>query len=200
MNIISITTAVDYADYLGFCLQSLARVVQGAVVVTAQHDPAINLALRFGATPLVFNGWHADGALFNKAAAIRYAQEMVHAAFPDSWYLLIDADIIMEQGARQIIEENAKVENALYSARRVDFHSKADLQKQKPTLTYGGIFSGCWQLYRRHMLYPEWSRSAEKCDLDFAKKFTSARVLPMVVGHLGQEGVNWEGRRSPMWA
>jgi hypothetical protein len=199
MNIIAITTSVNYSDYLRFCLESLAHVVDGVVVVTDQHDSAIDMAERFAATPLVFDAWHKDGAKFNKAGAIRYAQEKIYAAHPDAWYLVIDADIVMEQSARQVIEEHATDEAALYSARRVDFHTQAELRAGTPTKTYGGMFAGCWQLYRRHVLYPEWSRSAEGCDLSFAAQFASARVLPMVVGHCGKEAVNWEGRCSPMW-
>jgi hypothetical protein len=199
MNIIAITASVNYSDYLGFCLNSLAHVVDSAVVVTDQHDSAIEVARKYGAASLVYDGWQKNGAKFNKAGAIRYAQEKIHATYPDAWYLVIDADIVMEQKTRQVIEEHVTDEASLYSTRRIEFHTQAELRSGKPTKTYGGMFVGCWQLYRRHVLYPEWSRSAEGCDLAFAAQFASARVLPMVVGHCGKEAVNWEGRCSPMW-
>ena len=199
MNLIAITVSVNYTDYLWWCLNSLAHVVDSAVVVTEANDSAIAVAEKYNSTSLVYDEWQANGAVFNKAGAIRYAQEKIHAAYPDAWYLIIDADIVMERGARETIEAHATDETALYSAKRVDFHTVAELKAGKPTKAHGGIFAGCFQLYRRHVLYPEWSRSAEGCDLSFAAKFASARVLPMTVGHLGVEGINWEGRRSPMW-
>lgn len=199
LNVVAIATSVNYSDYLRFCLASLQYAGIQAYVITEQYDSAIEMAGRFGATAVVFDGWRSGGALFNKAGAIRHAQELVHKDHPDAWYLIVDADIVMERDARQIINEHVSDESAIYSTRRIDFCTQADLLAGKAAKTYGGMFSGFWQLYRRHVLYPEWSRTAEGCDLTFAAQFQSARVLPMVVAHCGKEGVNWEGRRSPMW-
>lgn len=199
MQLIAITSSVNYTDYLVWCLESLAHVVDGVVVVTQQHDSAIGACLRHNATPLVYDGWHDNGAKFNKSGAVRFAQEKIHAAYPDAWYLLIDADIVMQQDARATIEQHATDADTLYSARRVDFHTVEELRAGTPTSVYAAMFAGYWQLYRRHVLYPEWSRSAEACDLEFASQFASCSMLPLVVGHLGREAVNWEGRRSPVW-
>ena len=199
MHLLAITTSVNYSDYLRWCLESLARVVDGVCVVTDVNDSAIALCETFKATPLVYDGWHAGGARFNKAGAIRFAQEKIYAAYPDSWYLLIDADIVMEQDARATIEEHATDAETLYSARRVDFHTLDALKAGEPTSVYGSMFAGYWQLYRRHVLYPEWSRTAESCDLVFASQFASCEMLPLTVGHCGREQINWEGRRSPIW-
>lgn len=198
-KLIAITTSVDYADYLAWCLESLVHVADGICVVTAAHDASVDLCRRTGATSLIYDGWNTSGAAFNKAGAIRFAQQRIHEAYPDAWYLLIDADIVLQEDARAIIEEHATDEAALYSARRVDFHSVAELRAGTPTKTYGSLFAGYFQLYRRHELYPDWSHSAEACDLAFASRFASCAMLPMVVGHLGREQVNWEGRRSPVW-
>lgn len=199
MQLIAITTSVNYTDYLVWCLDSLSKVADGVAVVTEHNDSALALCCRSGATPIVYDGWRTEGAVFNKGGAVRYAQEKVHAAHPDAWYLLIDADVVLPEDARSIIESHATDEEALYSARRVDFHTLADAKAGMPTKVYESIFAGFCQLYRRHVLYPEWSRSAERCDLEFAKQFESCRILPMTVGHLGREQINWEGRRSPVW-
>ena len=199
MQLIAITTSVNYTDYLQWCLESLSRVADGVVVVTERHDSAIGACRQCNAAALIYDGWNDGDASFNKAGAIRHAQEYTHAMHPDAWYLLIDADIVMPENARQIIEEHATDAATLYSARRVDFHTVADLDAGTPTSVYGSIFAGYCQLYRRHALYQEWSRSAERCDLQFAEQFESCQVLPMTVGHLGREQVNWEGRRSPVW-
>ena len=199
MDIYAITTSVNYADYLPHCLHCLAGQVSGVCVVTEANDASVDVAQRFEATPLIYDGWHADGAAFNKAGAVRFAQEHVHAAYPDAWYLLIDADVMVPTNAREIIEQDATNPETLYGARRVDFHSPERLADGKPNKAYASMFAGFFQLYRRHVLYPEWSRTAELCDLSFAKQFASCVVLPMTVGHCGVEAVNWEGRRSPLW-
>ena len=199
MHIVAITTSVNYSDYLQWCLESLGYVVDGAVVVTEANDSAIGKCERFNATPLIYDGWHAGGAKFNKSGAIRFAQECIHAAYPQSWYLLIDADIVMQRDARATIEENATDAETLYSARRLDFHTLAAMKSGEPTSVYGSMFAGYWQLYRQHVLYPAWSRTAEGCDLAFASQFASCSMLPLTVGHCGREQINWEGRRSPVW-
>jgi hypothetical protein len=197
--LISITTSVDYADYLPHCLHCLVGVVDSSCVVTTESDASIDVADRYGATPLIYDGWHDNGAAFNKAGAVRFAQEHLYAAYPDAWYLLIDADTMVPKDAREIIERHATDPDTLYGARRVDFHTPDRLIESRPNKAYASMFAGFFQLYRRHVLYPEWSRSAEACDLAFASQFTSCVVLPMTVGHCGQEAINWEGRRSPLW-
>jgi hypothetical protein len=199
MRIISITTSVNYGDYLPNLLHTLAPVVDSAVVVTAENDASIEIAKRYNATPLVFPGWHDYGASLNKSGAVRAAQEMVYGVEPEAWYLVIDADIVLPDNAREIIERQATDQSALYGASRVDFHTPIAMREGKPTKIYESQFAGFFQLYRRQLLYPKWSRSAEACDLQFATQFTSCVMLPLTVGHCGEEAVNWEGRRSPLW-
>ena len=199
MDIYAITTSVNYADYLPHCLHCLAGQVSGVCVVTEQNDASIAVAEKAEATALIYDGWHADDAAFNKSGAIRFAQEHLYAAYPDAWYLLIDADVMVPTNAREIIEQDATNPETLYGARRVDFHTPERLMDGKPNKAYASMFAGFFQLYRRHVLYPEWSRTAELCDLSFAQQFASCVVLPMTVGHCGVEAVNWEGRRSPLW-
>jgi glycosyltransferase involved in cell wall biosynthesis len=201
MTIVAITTSVNYADYLPQCLHSLAlaSVVDSAIVVTKDHDASLEVAIRYGATPVLFDGWHDRDAVFNKAGAVRFGQQQAYAAEPDAWYLVVDADIVMPKNAREVIERHATDAETLYGASRADFHTHAELKAGTPTKAYAGIFAGFFQLYRQHVLYPEWSHSAEACDLAFAKQFASCVMLPMTVGHCGVERVNWEGRRSPLW-
>jgi len=197
--LIAITTSVDYADYLPHCLHCLLGHTDLTLVVTADSDASIDVAERYMAQPLIYDGWHANGAAFNKSGAVRFAQQLMYADHPDAWYLLIDADTMVPKNCREIVDSNATNPEALYGARRVDFHTPDRLQAMRPTKAYGSMFAGFFQLYRRHVLYPEWSRSAEACDLSFAGQFSTCVMLPITVGHCGQEAVNWEGRRSPLW-
>jgi hypothetical protein len=197
--IVLITTSVNYADYLTFALRAASTVVDRGYVVTTHDDASIGVADEMRAVPLIYDGWQADGAKLNKAGAIRYAQEIVHAKYPDAWYLLLDADCMLQVGSREIIQQNAIDESCLYGARRVDFPTIESLQANRPGSVYGNQFAGYFQLYRRHVLYPHWSHSAEACDHAFAEQFSTASVLPLTVGHLGQPRINWEGRVSAPW-
>ena len=197
--IVLITTSVNYADYLAFSLRAASVVVDHGYVVTAHGDASIGVAQEMNAVPLLYDDWQAAGARFNKSGAIRYAQEIVHDQHPDAWYLLLDADCMPQVGARAIIDEHATDENCLYGARRLEFPTMRSLKANRPEATYSHQFAGYFQLYRRHVLYPKWSYSAEACDEAFAENFSRASVLPLSVGHCGPARVNWEGRVSPAW-
>lgn len=199
MTIVLITASLDYADYLTFALRAASMVVDRGYVVTDHDDASIGVADELKAVPLVYGGWRANGAKFNKAGAVRHAQQIAYAEYPDAWYLLLDADCILQVGAREIIEQHATDDSCLYGARRVEFPDIESLQAGRPNGVYSSQFAGFFQLYRRHVLYPEWSYSAEACDHAFAQQFAASRVLPLTVGHCGQARVNWEGRVSPPW-
>ena len=199
MNVVAITTCVNYSDHLVWLARSLRGWISGLVVVTEQDDAAFEVCRRINATPILFGGWRDRGASFNRAGAIRYAQEIVYASYPDHWYLLVDADCVLPENAAAVIEKEATNQSAIYLARRVDFHTPNDLAAGLPTKTYGGLGAGYFQLYKQHVLYPEWSANAAECDLVFASQFPSAIVLSMTVGHCGEEGRNWCGRTSPLW-
>lgn len=199
MNIIAITTSVDYADHLVWLLRTLRNWVQGVVVVTERGDASVEVCRMTNATPVLFDGWRERGATFNRCGAIRHAQQLVHEAYPDSWYLIVDADIMLLENAPKVIAAHATDESAIYCARRAEFHTVDDLVRGVPNKTYGCIGAGYFQLYKQHLLYPEWSATAEGGDLLFAKQFPSLRMLPLTVGHCGREGVNWGGRCSPLW-
>lgn len=199
MKLIGITTALNYSDYLSVAIGTFTSAFDVLYVVTQFADPACEVASRCGAIVCVYDGWHKDGATFNKAGAIRRAQEHAYRTHPDDWYVLVDADILLPHDARETLIQHATDANALYSARRVDYHTPESLRSLSHDKVYGSAFAGFLQCYKRHCLYPESSHSAEACDLVFASQFSSCRMLPMTVGHLGREAVNWKGRVSPLW-
>jgi len=199
MTIVAIITSVNYADYLRYCLTSLQGNVDHVVIVTEQDDASEALAASCKVTTVIYDGWQADGASFNKAGGVRAGQQVAYELYPDAWYLLLDADIMLPENAREIIERQTLDEDAMYGARRVEFHTVEALQKNIPTRVYGSPFAGFFQLYRKQRLYQNWSASAEACDLSFATQFASCRMLPITVAHCGVECVNWQGRKSPLW-
>lgn len=199
MTIVAIITSVNYADYLRYCLMALNGVADQVLVVTEADDASEAVAGSFHAGTVLFDGWQQDGASFNKSGGVRAGQQVAYERYPDAWYLLIDADIMLPVGAREIIDGGVADPEAVYGARRRDYHTQAELIANTPTSVYASPFAGYFQLYRRHVLYPEWSRSAEGCDLAFAQQFAACRMLPITVAHCGQEAVNWTGRRSPLW-
>lgn len=200
MKLIATTTALNYADYLSASIASVVSEVDCLYVVTEFGDPAVDVASRHGAIPVLYDGWRDGGAGFNKSGAIRHAQSHAYAEHSDAWYLLIDADIVLPAGTRSLIERAATDEAALYCAERDDFHTASSLQARVPDAKHTIAVAGYFQLYRRHLLYAEHSHSAERCDLDFAAKFDRRVILPLAVAHLGKDNVNWRGRTSPQWS
>lgn len=60
---------------------------------------------------------------------------------------------------------------------------------------------GYFQLYFNKLkLYENYSKSCEKCDVNFANLFKEQVMLPNIsVFHLGPNGINWNGRVSAEW-
>lgn len=199
MEIVGITTAVNYDDYLSETIGGLVRETDRMYVVTRFGDRACDVATSAGATAMLFDDWERDGASFNKSGALFHAQKHVHAEHPDSWYLIVDADIVLPVGARGLIESCRINEDAIYGAYRSDFYTPDSVAGWMPDKRHDLPLSGYFQLYKKHLMYPPFSKSAERCDMEFLFQFPERRLLPLTVAHLGRENVNWNGRRSPRW-
>ena len=190
-----ITVCVGYADYLRATLPHTLQWATAVYVVTDKNDPLPGIEGVAGVEILRTDAFSRGGAVFNKSAAVREAQEIVHAAHPDAWILLLDADII----ASPELCHDVTDPSALYSVGRMDYATPADYAagRGSPYHTPG---AGYFQLYfEKSNLYPEHSNDASECDMDFYRTFPRCHIAGGMVSHLGRHTVNWRGRASPRW-
>ena len=189
-----ITVCVGYADYLAATLPHTLQWAAAVYVVTTPDDSLAGLDVD-SVKVLRTDAFSRDGAAFNKAGAIREAQELVHAAHPDAWIALVDADII---AAPDLCHDVADP-RWLYSVARMDYATHEDYAAGRgaPYHTPG---AGYFQLYfEKSKLYPVFSPDASECDMDFMRAFPKCVITGGMVAHLGRHTVNWRGRASPPW-
>ena len=196
--IVGLTVSVDYTDLLRVTMPSIKAAVDHLFVITKEHDDVLDLCRDTDTSTMTYNGWHKDGAKFNKSGAIAAAQEYIHEAYPDAWVAIIDADVVLPPTLKQSTEE-ASDKQALYSLTRVDYHTPQKYRDNQATY-YAFPFSGYCQIYhRKDVRYPAWSHTASHCDCFFRDQFATWIRLPGIAAHLGRDQQNWCGRKSDPW-
>jgi hypothetical protein len=83
--------------------------------------------------------------------------------------------------------------------KRKIYQSNADLKTDK----FSEIQNGCgfFQLYyNKSKMYSDYSQSAAECDVLFQQLFRNEIELKGYCIHLGQNGMDWNGRVSQLWS
>jgi hypothetical protein len=200
VEIASVTVAVDYDGEIAATLPHMRAQADYVYVVTKPGATRTHeIASANGCSVLITDEWHARGARFNKAGAVRLGQLYAQRAHPSAWQLIVDADIVLPTNVRDIVSMLPEEDDFIYVARRLDYHDDVAVEKGCPSREYPPIPAGFFQLHKTDRLYAEWSYSAERCDIDFAHLFPAVRMLPIVCHHLGVEAKNWKGRVTPEW-
>ncbi len=197
MRPVVITTCVQYADLLTVTLPYTVQFAKKVYVVTTPEDPVD--VLHDSVEIVRTQAFKDRGASFNKAAALRETQQMVHARHPRDWIVLLDADIVAspEQFATMDAVQDG---SGVYLARRIDYLTPEDFRERRG-VTYGVVGAGYFQMYYdKTKLYPAYSEDASDCDMHFFALFGDRySFVPGTVAHLGAHTVNWKGRASPEW-
>lgn len=208
MQIVGVCVCVDYADFLAETLPRSAAALDRVYVVTcASDEETIALCSQHASAVevLLSEDLHKDNAAFNKAALVRAGQCIAHERHPDAWVIVLDADILLPEDFRGLVEAAGAEEDptALYGCQRHDFHSREELAADTPSLKFPEKFSHCgyFQMYHdKSKLYPESSHNCGACDEQFASAFPVKKLLPKLnVSHMGLNSKNWNGRTTPRW-
>lgn len=166
------------------------------------------------------NVFSQDGAMFNKAGALRFLQETVVRAcnatrggLDNALLLVIDADILLPRGFPQLVVAGVAAARANESAggprftslllgmSRISYASPRDaeagVEAPCPPPHRGGCeaFLGYFQMYsaKSEVRYERWSSSAGLSDNLFSVSFKYRSMLPDNVVHLGVAGGDWTG-------
>jgi hypothetical protein len=203
-NIVPIVVCVNYDDVIALTLERNRMFFKHYVVVTTNEDhKTIEVCRKYDVT-LIVSGKLYDNAKFNKSGLVNQAQKQVHRDFPDSWVLLLDADIALPPTFEDLVDPAKLDKSTLYSMHRLDFHTYDDYVSGANPVTYGGqTFMGYFQLYfNKSLYYPEHSYDCSYCDDVFMKYFGQNKAVlseDTRVSHLGIQDVNWGGRVTPRW-
>lgn len=196
---IAITISTNYDDILQYILPQNQKFFDKWIIVTHKDDKkTIDLIDKFNFknVELLFFDFYADGKIFNKGGAIKFAQKTIPSSNIGD-VLLLDSDILLPDNFNDIIKNIDTKNDVLYGVRkRLDFHSYANLMSGKQDHSYIGNFHGFFQLYKFNpsYLYND-SINCSQCDLDFANLFETKQIIKdLLVKHLGKNAVNWDKR------
>lgn len=206
----TLTTSVNYADYLAETLPFTKARTDRVIVITAPQDLAtIQLAAENGADVFETDAFFRNGAVFAKGSAINAALQHYKAELTDSWILHIDADIILPQR----LELNRLNPSILYGAQRrlivgkdsLEFykkHGQARLMARGRTITRPIGFFQLWH-GSNWRDYPTLSDNASWDDMEFIKLFEQYKFLSSVyhlqTSDLKRRG-NWNGRTTRLFS
>lgn len=202
-NTISITVCVNFADKLSQTLDFNAQFLKKLYVVTDPEDKdTINLCSTHKNVEVLFcQDAHKNGAKFNKSGLIKYAQVKITPNHREDWIMIIDADTILPPNfwTETINLQPQFTENSVYLMKRKIYLSNMDLSNDK----YSEIQNGCgfFQLYyNKNKMYADFSETAGVCDSLFQQLFRNQTTLNGFCIHLGQNGLDWNGRISEKWS
>lgn len=210
MNLKAITVCVNYADLLAKSLERWHTQTDRLVVVTAPKDHATRvLCDKHNVETFVTDLFYANGARFNKGAALSQAAITTGLRRYGEWMLTFDSDIIPPPDWRKRLNESKLVPGILYGAYRYWQPENVrqpvvDLAKKMPQSWVIGFFSLFHVRDPRLPVGPlfdcHWPH-AGNYDTTFARRWPPDRQrilneLPMI--HLGEERSNWAGRGNKL--
>lgn len=209
MKIVAITVCVNYADYLAVTLKNNSALVDVVYVITTPEDMDTKEVCKeySNVTMIEYADLNLNGAVFNKSGMVHTVQQEAHDKHPESWVVLLDADVVLPSNFREIAEAECTDKESLYGMARVDYACQADLDNKRNgrKFTWGlqeKVFAGYFQMYfDKSKLYEDWSKDCSSCDIGFANQFgTKAILLSGEVSHTGPTQRNWQGRVTPQWS
>jgi len=199
--IIAITVSTNYSDLIPFVLEANDKYFYHWYWITDEKDTAtISLLSESKKNTMLFYNFKNNGRTFDKGGALRMAQELAHAQYPNSWYAIIDSDIALYPEFANLNTEQLDP-NTVYGIRyRHVFHTQEEYKKNTPTSVnhHENFPIGFFQLYKKHHLYKS-ANNAGKCDCNFRDNYQQKGLLDqfniLACSHLGPIDSYWNGNR-----
>ena len=201
-NTISITVCVDFADKLRYAIELNSILLKKMYIVTDPNDKeTIELCKGYSnVETLLCPDAHKNGAKFNKSGLLKFAQVKITPNHREDWIIIIDADTLLPHNfwSESVQQQQRFTNDSIYLLKRKIYASNENLQN--------GIFSemqiGCgfFQLYyNKSKMYSDFSETAGVCDMLFQELFRNQIVLNGFCNHMGDKGLDWNGRISEKW-
>ena len=199
-SLIGICVSYNYFDTLQFMLPVNYLHFEKIYLITQRDDlETIEFCKQFANVQVLFYNFKNNGKKFDKFGALNMAQQIAYTAYPDSWYLLIDSDVLLPNNFIDILcSENLQAECIYGSIRNNVFKSSELLNKfalnnwknNPPSIL------GCFQLYKKTNIYHRDCADAGYGDYYFGHDNFNmfCNLDNLMCFHLGQSGVNWRGK------
>ena len=212
MSLIGICVSYKYFDSFKFMLPINYRHFEKIYLLTQEDDiETIEFCKQFNNVIVLFYNFKNNGKKFDKFGALNYAQQKVYNNHPNSWYLIIDSDIILPNNFIDILTRENLNENCIYGAIRSNVLKSSELLNKKNVINenidwkYNNILClkntppsilGCFQLYKKKVFCRDDFINAGKGDYHFGYDNFNifCNLENILYFHLGKTGVNWNGK------
>jgi hypothetical protein len=214
-SLIGICVSYHYLDTLQFMLPVNYLHFEKILLITQEDDiETIEFCKKFENVIVLLYNFTNNNKKFDKFGALNYAQKMAYTYYPDSWYLIIDSDIILPNNIIDVLNNEKLNTECIYGAMRInalkssELLDKSDLLNNKKLINFiynNILFSknhppcilGCFQLYKKKNIYHRGNiQSCEWGDYHFAHDhftlFCNIENISYI--HLGPSCKNWNGK------
>ena len=202
-DIVPVIICENYSDYLDCTLQQNRSFFKNYHVITTEADTETQeVCKKHGVSCELFEPIPGKFK-FNKAGMLRQLQLKVHELYPESWILILDADIALPDDFCTLWETHHPNLNKsnVYGMKRIDYWTHNEYKLRGAGRPYAKC-AGYFQLYfDKTKLYDKTSNDATMCDMRFQQGFCTQCVFAEKhsVMHLGRDRVNHQGRVSKPW-
>ena len=133
-----ITVCIDYSDFLDVALQENLHHFDQFVVVTSFGDSATHdVCERHGVICVQTDLCYESGSAFNKGLAINLG--LAHLRH-EGWLIHLDADIVLPDRLRTVLEKSRLDKRCVYGADRVNVRGFAEWERVKKDPAYARQF------------------------------------------------------------
>jgi hypothetical protein len=215
-SLVGICVSYNYFDTLQFMLPVNYAHFEKLYLITQEDDlETIEFCKKFDNVKVLFYNFKNNNKTFDKFGAINYAQQIMYDEYPDSWYLIIDSDIILPNNCIDILSKETLNEECIYGAIRNNVLKSSELLNKKNIVNAKGSLTfisnnilhwkikppsilGCFQLYKKKCFH----LNADKLDnASFGDYYFGhdnfnlfCNLENLLYFHLGEGHKNWYGK------
>ena len=200
MELVAVTTCVNYSDILYHMIFQNARFFKIWYIITSPEDKLTEYLIKCVNIPhikiLTYTEFYKNSK-FNFGGSRLFAQNYIDQHHTNSNILFLDADIFLLNDFKEKLPSKLE-QNTLYGiTERLDYWTLPEFENEINAHRYEheASFTGFFQLYKQNKFYRyKNSYNCSQCDNEFRDTFKNKINLNISVKHLGMEGVNWNGR------
>lgn len=214
LPLVGIVVSYNYFDSLQFMLPVNYLHFDKIYLITQEDDPTtIDFCKQFDNVEVLFYKFKNNGKVFDKYGSLNYAQKLAYTNYPDSWYLILDSDIILPRNLIDILLNEKLNESCIYGAIRSNCLKTSQLlykqkvldMRENKTFVFNNILHwekhppsilGCFQLYKKKCYHRTNIANAAYGDYFFCHDNFElfCNLGNIIYFHLGESGKNWAGK------
>jgi hypothetical protein len=205
--LVAVCVSYDYMDTLQFMLPINYRHFERMYILTQRNDKeTIAFCSRFENVFVLFYDFKNNGKRFDKFGALNYGLKEAYSAYPSSWYLILDSDIVLPNNFIDLLSQQTLCSNCVYGILRKNIASSSEFMKKPfvfekiiPRRFKEFLLEGFFMLFKKNVFHRSHD-NAGYGDYYFCRDhFDRIGIFVNIMClHLGLGAKNWMGKRSPL--